>query len=60
MSTRAYDKKLWIGIGISLFFLFLLFRKIDFAKLLTAFKEMDYRYLLPAVLFTGAPTLPKP
>jgi len=52
VSNRAYDKKLWIGIGISLFFLFLLFRKIDFDKLLSAFREMDYRYLLPAVLFT--------
>jgi uncharacterized protein (TIRG00374 family) len=52
MSKVAPDKKLWIGIGISLFFLFLLFRKIDFHKLLDAFKEMDYRYLLPAVFFT--------
>jgi glycosyltransferase 2 family protein len=52
MSKRAPDKKLWIGIGISLFFLFLLFRKIDFHKLLNAFKEMDYCYLLPAVFFT--------
>lgn len=46
------DKKLWIGIGISVFFLFLLFRKIDFNKLLAALAEMDYRYLLPALLFT--------
>jgi glycosyltransferase 2 family protein len=52
MSKGTPDKKLWIGIGISLFFLFLLFRKIDFHKLLNAFKEMDYRYLLPAVFFT--------
>jgi hypothetical protein len=52
VSKRFRDKKLWIGIGISLFFLFLLFRKIDFHKLLTAFREMDYRYLWPAVLFT--------
>jgi len=49
---RFRDKKLWIGLGISLFFLFLLFRKIDFDKLLGAFREMDYRYLWPAVLFT--------
>jgi uncharacterized protein (TIRG00374 family) len=49
---RLRDKKLGIGIGISLFFLFLLFRKIDFHKLLAAFREMDYRYLWPAVLFT--------
>ena len=52
MSKVAPDNKLWIGIGISLFFLFLLFRKIDFHKLLAAFREMDYRYLLPAVFFT--------
>jgi uncharacterized protein (TIRG00374 family) len=49
---RFRDKKLWIGIGISLFFLVLLFRKIDFHKLLTAFREMDYRYLWPAVIIT--------
>jgi uncharacterized protein (TIRG00374 family) len=52
MSKRSPDKKLWIGIAISIFFLFLLFRKIDFHKLLNAFREMDYRYLLPAVFFT--------
>ena len=52
MSKRFHNKKLWIGLGISLFFLFLLFRKIDFHKLLTAFREMDYRYLWPALLFT--------
>ena len=50
--ARKADIKLWIGIGISIFFLFLLFRKIDFTKLLAALREMDYRYLLPAVLFT--------
>jgi glycosyltransferase 2 family protein len=52
VSKRFQNKKLWIGLGISLFFLFLLFRKIDFHKLLTAFREMDYRYLWPALLFT--------
>ena len=52
MSQRFHNKKLWIGLGISLFFLFLLFRKIDFHKLLAAFREMDYRYLWPALLFT--------
>lgn len=40
--------------GISLFFLFLLFRKIDFAKLLAAFKGMDCRYLWPALVLTFA------
>ena len=52
VTKRAFDKKLWIGIGISLFFLFLLFRKIDFDKLTGAFKEMDYRFVVPAVVLT--------
>jgi len=52
MGKSKPDKKLLIGIGISLFFLFLLFRKIDFAKLLAALSEMDYRYLILAVLLT--------
>jgi len=46
------DKKLWIGIAISAFFLFLLFRKIDFDKLAAAFREMDYRFIPPALLLT--------
>ena len=50
--TSKPDKKLWIGIGISIFFLYLLFRKIDFDKLLTALRDMDYRYLLLSILFT--------
>jgi uncharacterized protein (TIRG00374 family) len=52
VSKRFHNKKLWIGLGISLFFLYLLFRKIDFHKFLAAFREMDYRYLWPALLFT--------
>jgi uncharacterized protein (TIRG00374 family) len=52
VTKRAFDKKLWIGIGISLFFLFLLFRKIDLNKLTAAFKEMDYRFVVPAVVLT--------
>jgi uncharacterized protein (TIRG00374 family) len=49
---KGFDRKLWIGIAISAFFLFLLFRKIDFDKLAAAFREMDYRFLLPAVALT--------
>lgn len=49
---KSPDKKLWIGIGISLFFLFLLFRKIDFSKLYAALGEINYLYLFPAVIFT--------
>ncbi len=46
------DRKFVAGIGISLFFLFLLFRKIEFHKLAAAFREMDYGYLWPAVFLT--------
>lgn len=52
MSKHKIDWKLWIGIGISAFFLFLLFRKIDFHKLAAAFRELDYRYIPPALLLT--------
>ena len=48
------DRKLWVGIGISLFFLILLFRKIDFNKLLLSLQDMDFRYLWPALIFTFA------
>ena len=47
-----FDLKFWLGIGVSSFFMILLFRKIDFMQLATALKTMDYRYLLPALLFT--------
>ncbi|HEY3307342.1 MAG TPA: lysylphosphatidylglycerol synthase transmembrane domain-containing protein [Desulfuromonadaceae bacterium] len=46
------DKKTWFGIGISIFFMLLLLRKIDFDQLAAALKTVDYRYLVPAVLFT--------
>ncbi len=48
------DLKTWIGIIISLFFLFLLFRKIDVHQLATALRSADYRYIALAVLFTFA------
>lgn len=43
---------MWIGIGVSLFFLYILFRKIDFHQLFNAFAEMDCRFLPPAVIAT--------
>ena len=52
MLKQKPDMKLWIGIAISAFFLFLLFRKIDFDKLSEAFRVMDYRYLPPALVLT--------
>ena len=52
MARNKADKKLWIGMGISLIFLFLLFRKIDFHKLVSALSEMNPRYLAASLAFT--------
>lgn len=49
---KGFDLKFWLGIGISVFFMGLLFRKMDFQQLAAALKAMDFRYLIPAVLFT--------
>lgn len=43
------DKKFWIGTGISLFLLFLLFRRIEIKQLAGAFVELDAKYLALAV-----------
>jgi uncharacterized protein (TIRG00374 family) len=51
-TTGRVDIKFIIGIGISFFFLFILFRKIDLQQLLTALKTVDYRFLTVAVLVT--------
>lgn len=51
-SAGRVDIKFLLGIGISLFFLILLFRNIDFKQLSIAFKTLDYRYLVAAVLIT--------
>jgi uncharacterized protein (TIRG00374 family) len=48
----GYNKQLWLGIGISVLLLYILFHKINFNQLLAAFTELDYRYLLPAVAAT--------
>lgn len=42
----------WLGIGISIFFMMLLFRKINFSHLVDALRLMDYRYVLAAVAGT--------
>ena len=52
MISGARDKKLWIGSAISLVLLIFLFRKIDYGQLAAAFREMDYRYLVPALIST--------
>ncbi len=48
------DLKTGIGIFISLFFLVLLFRKIDIHQLATALRSADYGYIALAVFFTFA------
>ena len=54
MFKEKPDKKLLVGIAISAFCLFLLFRKIDFYKMRAAFAGMGYRYLVPALALTFA------
>lgn len=46
------DAKFLTGIVISLFFIVLLFRKIDFNQLAAAFRTLDYRYLAVAIMVT--------
>jgi uncharacterized protein (TIRG00374 family) len=50
--ARRCTWQFWIGTGISVFFLVILFRSMDFAKLLAALRAMDARFLLPAVAST--------
>ena len=46
------DLKFWFGIVVSLFFMVLLFRKIDFRSLVTALRSADFRYIFLAICFT--------
>lgn len=43
---------LWLGFGVSLLLLALLLRKVDGRQLLDALRQLDWRYLLGAVLLT--------
>lgn len=52
MISGIRDKKFLIGSALSLTLVIFLFRKIDYGQLLTAFREMDYRYLVPALVST--------
>ena len=49
---KKIDLKFWLGIGVSLFFMVLLFRKIDFRQLIIALRTVDYLYIALAVLIT--------
>lgn len=50
--NKKNDIKMWLGIAVSVFFMALLFRKIDFNQLWSALVRVDYRYILLAVVFT--------
>lgn len=50
--NKKIDLKFWVGIGISIFFMVLLFRKIDFGQLVIALRSVDYRYIVLSVIFT--------
>ncbi len=49
-SLVSKDKRFWIGIGISLFFLYLAFQSIEFDKFFKALKEINYLYLIPVTV----------
>jgi glycosyltransferase 2 family protein len=51
-SNNKHRGVFWLGIGISAFFLYLVFRSIDGAKLVAALRTMDMRFLIPAVAAT--------
>ncbi len=51
-SSMLSGWKFWIGMGVSVFFLALLLRAMDGRKLLAAFREMDWRFMVPAVAAT--------
>lgn len=51
---KGFDVKFWLGITVSVFFMALLFRKIDFNQLWSALVRVDYRYILLAVVCTFA------
>ena len=46
---KGVDIKFWLGISVSVFFMALLFRKLDFNQLWSALIKVDYRYILAAI-----------
>ncbi len=42
----------WLGMALSILFMALLLRKLDFGQLMAALKTLDFRYLVSAVLLT--------
>lgn len=48
--SGAFSRKFWIGIGISVVFLYLALRGQNFGALWTAMREASYAWLIPAIL----------
>ena len=48
MKKNAVNWKLWIGISLSILFMYLAFRKVDFAQMAGAFKKAHYWWFIPA------------
>ncbi|MDI6780978.1 MAG: lysylphosphatidylglycerol synthase transmembrane domain-containing protein [bacterium] len=46
------NKKFWIGIGISVVFLYFALKNIEIEKVLKAFGEINYIYIFPVILFS--------
>jgi glycosyltransferase 2 family protein len=49
MKKIAGNWKLWLGILLSLLFMCLAFRKVDFAQMASAFKDANYWWFIPAM-----------
>ncbi|MFH1860273.1 MAG: lysylphosphatidylglycerol synthase transmembrane domain-containing protein [bacterium] len=46
------NKKFWIGIGISVIFLYFALKSIEIEKVLKAFEDINYIYIFPVIFFT--------
>lgn len=46
------NKKIWIGIGVSIIFLYFALKNIEIEKVLSALREINYIYLFPVIFFT--------
>jgi uncharacterized membrane protein YbhN (UPF0104 family) len=47
---KSVNWKVWIGILLSALFLYLSFRKVNFAEMLSAFAKANYWYVLPMLV----------
>ena len=50
---KTFNWKATVGIALSLLFIFLAFRRVNFGQMLQALGEADYVYLLPVLAVTG-------